>query len=415
MATHLNLNHEDVGWPQNAQPAKARGLPKTFPEDLQSRKQLNFAMTSGSAKCLLVVDDQELNCHGIGGALGRLDFDIVPAKSGAEALGRMMNRRFDLVLIDLKDPDVDGFQLCRLISENPAWAGIPVIIHSATGAKDQTARAFESGAVDCLTGSFNQGELISRIHAQLARKSDRDKLKKLAEDKEESLGLLMHQLKNHLVGMHMAADVLRDGNQLCGDPALRAMIEDISGSSGQMLSFVDLFLANASVDHRLVIKLEPVCLSEAASRSVQQFQEAARRKDLVVHASLPVRDVLVHADPDALNQVLDNLLSNAVKFSPLGKQISVVVRPTATHVECQVQDEGTGFTVDDKKRMFRRYGRLSARPTGGESSAGLGLSIVKKLVEAMRGELACESDPGNGARFSVRFPRASAAQFRVSG
>lgn len=125
-------------------------------------------MTSGSAKRLLVVDDQELNRHSIGGVLGKLDFDIVPAKSAAQALDRMMNRRFDLVLIDLRDSDVDGFQLCRLINENPAWAGIPVIIHSAKGEKDQTARAFESGAVDCLTGSFNQGELISRIHAQLA-------------------------------------------------------------------------------------------------------------------------------------------------------------------------------------------------------------------------------------------------------
>ena len=408
MATHLNLNHENVGWLQYPQPAIAERPRISFSETRDGRKKLDVATAGGSAKRLLVVDDQELNCHSIGNVLGRLDFDIVPAKSGAEALERMMNRRFDLVLIDLMNPAADGLKLCRVISENPAWAGIPVIIHSATGAKDRTARAFESGAVDCLTGPFNQGELISRIRAQLARKSDRDKLKKLAEDKEESLGLLMHQLKNHLVGMNMAADVLREGSRSPGDPAVKGMIEDISSSSTQMLSFVNLFLANASVDHRLVIKLEPVCLAEAASRSVQQFREAARRKNLVVHASLPVRDVLVHADSDALNQVLDNLLSNAVKFSPLGKQISVVVRPTATYVECQVQDEGTGFTVDDKKRMFRRYGRLSARPTGGESSAGLGLSIVKKLVEAMRGELACESDPGNGARFSIRFPRASA-------
>ena len=408
MATYLNLNHENVGWLQYPQPAIAERPRISFSEDRDARKKLNVATARGSAKRLLVVDDQELNCRSIGNVLGKLDFDIVPAKSGAEALERMMNRRFDLVLIDLMNPDADGFQLCRVISENPAWAGIPVIIHSATGDKDQTARAFESGAVDCLTGSFNQGELISRIRAQLTRKSDRDKLKKLAEDKEELLGLLMHQLKNHLVGMHMAADVLRDGSRSPGDPVVKGMIEDISSSSSQMLSFVNLYLANASVDHQLVIKLEPVCLAEAVSRSVQQFREAARRKELVVHASLPVKGVLVQADAVALNQVLDNLVSNAVKFSPLGKQISVVVRPTATYVECQVQDEGSGFTAEDKKRMFRRYGRLSARPTGGEPSAGLGLSIVKKLMEAMRGELACESDPGNGARFSIRFPRASA-------
>ena len=76
-------------------------------------------------------------------------------------------------------------------------------------------------------------------------------------------------------------------------------------------------------------------------------------------------------------------------------------------MECQVQDEGPGFSENDKTGMFRRYGRLSARPTGGEPSTGLGLSIVKKLVLAMHGELACESKPGNGATFAFRLPCAA--------
>jgi two-component system, sensor histidine kinase and response regulator len=233
-------------------------------------------------------------------------------------------------------------------------------------------------------------------------------LKQLAEDQEESLGMLVHDLKNHLVGLNMSADLLRDGNGSPDDYHRRLMLENISRSSSQMLSFVNQFLANASTDRHLEIKLEPVCFSEAASRSVQQFQEAARRKDLGLRASLPGAGAMVQADPGALSRVLDNLISNAVKFSPPGKQISVVVHPSASYVECQIQDQGCGFTPDDKEKMFRRYGRLSARPTGGESSSGLGLSIVKKLTEAMRGEVACESAAGSGARFSIRLPRADA-------
>jgi two-component system sensor histidine kinase/response regulator len=408
MATHLNLNREKVERLQKAQPGKAQRPPENSSEDQEGKEELNIAPTRANASHLLIVDDQDENHQSIGPVLDKLGFEIDSAKSGAQALDRMMTRHIDLVLIDLLNPDADGFHLCRLISENPAWAGIPVIIHSLRGDKNLSARAFESGAADCMTSSFNQAELISRIRAQLSHKFDRDNLKKLADDKEESLGLLMHQLKNHLVGMNMTAEVLRDGNMLPHDLSLGLMLEDISRSSGQMLSFVNLFLANASTDHQFEIKLEPVCLSEAASRSVQLFQEAARRKELVVHASFPVEGALVHADPNALNQVLDNLLSNAVKFSPLGKEISVVVRPTAGYVECQVQDQGSGFTPEDKGMMFRRYGRLSARPTGGESSAGLGLSIVKKLMEAMSGELACESDPGSGASFSIRLPSAAA-------
>ena len=233
-------------------------------------------------------------------------------------------------------------------------------------------------------------------------------LKKLAADKEESLGMLIHDLKNHLVGLNMSVDLLCDGNGSPDDPYRRLMLENISRSSGQMLSFVNQFLASAAANRKLEIKLQPVCLSQAASCSVQQFQEAARRKDLVVHASLPGEGTMVQADPNALSRVLDNLVSNAVKFSPSGKQISVVVLPAASYVECQVQDQGNGFTPDDKKRMFRRYEKLSSGPTGGETSTGLGLSIVKKLVEAMRGDVACESTAGSGARFTVRLPRADA-------
>ncbi len=103
--------------------------------------------------------------------------------------------------------------------------------------------------------------------------------------------------------------------------------------------------------------------------------------------------------------MLDNLVSNALKFSPPGKNIFLSVREANHHAECLVRDEGPGFTAEDKARMFRRYGRLSARPTGGEPSTGLGLSIVRKLALGMGGELLCESDPGRGAAFTVRLPK----------
>jgi two-component system sensor histidine kinase/response regulator len=168
------------------------------------------------------------------------------------------------------------------------------------------------------------------------------------------------------------------------------------------------FLANASADHGLKLNTESVNLSDAAARVVRQHQPAARRKQLGLHVVFPPDGTNVQADAPALNQVLDNLLSNAIKFSPPGKQIRLTVCPPgARFVECQVQDEGPGFSEPDRTRMFRRYSRLSARPTGGEPSTGLGLSIVRKLVLAMQGELACESTPGNGATFAFRLPRAT--------
>jgi two-component system, sensor histidine kinase and response regulator len=184
------------------------------------------------------------------------------------------------------------------------------------------------------------------------------------------------------------------------------MVENISYSSSQMLAFVKEFLANASFGHGQTINAESISLWEAAARVVGQYQEAARRKQLILHNVLPEENVVVRADPGALSQILGNLLSNAVKFSPPGKEVSIGVRSEGSYVACYVQDQGPGFTEEDKTRMFERYGRLSAQPTGGEPSAGLGLSIVKKLVEAMGGALTCESTAGSGARFTVRLPKA---------
>jgi two-component system sensor histidine kinase/response regulator len=153
--------------------------------------------------------------------------------------------------------------------------------------------------------------------------------------------------------------------------------------------------------------LKPIAvnLTEIANAAVRQYQEAARLKKIKIQTDFPAEAVFVLADIFALDQVLDNLISNALKFSSPEKIIFVSVRSAANRAECVVRDEGPGFTAEDKEKMFRRYARLSARPTGGEPSTGLGLSIVRKLVQAMGGELSCESVPGNGAEFTVRLPR----------
>jgi two-component system sensor histidine kinase/response regulator len=365
------------------------------------------SITGTPAGCLLVVDDQESNIQVIGGALGQLGFEILPATGGAQALQRLAVRRPDLILLDLLMPQLDGFEVCRRIRENLEWAEIPIIFLSSADDKGLIVRALESGGVDYITKPFNHAELVTRVRTHLALKRARDDLKQLAEDRDELLGILAHDLKSHLGGMDMSAQLLRDRADATADPKLRLMAQNISHYSGQMLTFVKEFLANASADHGLNPKTEPINLSEAAARAVQQHQQAAQGKQLVVEIVLPHDGQLVLADGAALNQVLDNLLSNAIKFSPPGKQIRLTVCPPgARFVECQVQDEGPGFSEIDKTRMFRRYGRLSARPTGGEPSTGLGLSIVKKLVMAMNGELACESTLGHGATFAFRLPRA---------
>src|SRR5512147_3244848 len=255
---------------------------------------MNAPLTETNIGCLLVVDDQESNIQVVGAALGKLGFEILPATGGTQVFQRLAVRRPDL---DLLMPDMDGFEVCRRIRENPDWAEIPIIFLSSADDKGLIVRALESGGVDYITKPFNHAELVTRVRTHLALKRARDELKQLAEDRDELLGILTHDLKNHLGGMDMSAQLLRDRTEAMADPKLRLMAENISHSSGQMLAFVKEFLANASADHGLNLKPEPVNLSHAATRAVQQHQEAAKRKQLMLKIVLPPSNgLLVQAD-----------------------------------------------------------------------------------------------------------------------
>lgn len=355
---------------------------------------------------LLVVDDQETNLNLLGGMLARMGFDTVLASSGQQALECLERAGVDLILLDVLMPGLDGFEVCRRIRARPEWADIPVIFLSAADEKNLIVRALEVGGVDYVTKPFNQAELMSRVRTQLALKSARDHLRWLAEDKDELLGVLAHDLKNHLGGMQMSVRLLFDRARAQGDERMLRMAENILYSTEQMFSFVREFLANAAADRGLPITLESVCLNDEAAIAVRQHGDAAARKNIaLIHEGST--DTMVQGDRNALHQVLDNLISNALKFSPSGKTVRVTVRKRHSGgATVRVADEGPGFTEEDRRHMFLRYRRLSARPTAGEPSTGLGLSIVRRLVAEMGGEIRCESTPGHGASFIVNLPPA---------
>jgi two-component system sensor histidine kinase/response regulator len=301
-------------------------------------------------------------------------------------------------------PGMNGFEVCLQLKLNPEWKEIPVIFLSAADDKDMIVRALNSGGVDFITKPFNQAELISRVRTQLALKTACDRLKQLAEDKDELLGILAHDLKNYLGGIGMSAELMSGYIERFQDKRLTQLSDNMLRSSTTAMAFVKEFLANSATDHGFTLKPTPVNLAEIATTAIGQYQEAARQKKIKIQTDFPGEAVVVLADVFALDQILDNLISNALKFSSPDKQIFVSVRVVETRAECVIRDEGPGFTAEDKIKMFRRYARLSARPTGGEPSTGLGLSIVRKLVLAMGGELECDSNPGQGTAFIIRLP-----------
>jgi signal transduction histidine kinase len=147
-----------------------------------------------------------------------------------------------------------------------------------------------------------------------------------------------------------------------------------------------------------------VDLAAMLGEIVSANRAQAEKKKQSIQLNAPARQMW-RGDPDRLREAVDNLVSNAIKYSPVGGHIELTMSVADQHIVIAVADEGAGLAADDIARLFGRFQRLSARPTGGESSTGLGLSIVKRIVELHGGRVGAQSaGPGRGATFTIRLP-----------
>ncbi|HUF63847.1 MAG TPA: hybrid sensor histidine kinase/response regulator [Verrucomicrobiales bacterium] len=353
---------------------------------------------------LLVIDDQEENLRILGAILTKMGYDLVPASDGNQALQRLSVRQPDLILLDIGLPDIDGVTLCRKIKENPDWADIPIIFVSASVDKDTVVKALETGGVDYVTKPYNRSELISRVRAHLSLKESRDAIEALAADKDALLGMLAHDLKNHVSGVLMGARLLLERNGSLPERSVR-LIKEIEESSQRMLAFIQRLLTNQEpAQTRLVAAAFDA--GGIVQELVRHHRDAAAVKQVEVVYEPANEELWALGDANAFRQVVDNLISNAVKFGPRGGRVDVALssEDEDERVVVEVTDTGPGFSEEDRTRLFQRYAKLSARPTGGEPSSGLGLHIAKRLMTRMHGSLALVSPPGQGARFRAELP-----------
>ncbi len=387
---------------------------------------------------ILVVDDVPDNIQFLAARLRGKGFQVSAASSGADALRNIEAKLPDLILLDVQMPEMDGFEVCRRLKDNPITTGIPVIFLTARTELEDIVEGLSLGAVDYVTKPFHASELMTRVRTHLELKYARDllvernsqlatlneQLIQLNNEKNEFLGVAAHDLKNPLGAVRWLAELLLNDNSNLSREREHEVLRNIIGSSERMFSIVtNLLDVNAIEQGTVNLEPEPVNLLIAVADVVANFEERARQKNITLHINneISATNAGIFVNPNILSQVLENLVSNAIKYSPNDKNIWVVVKeqPTDTKEKNSalkptpcclilVKDEGPGISEDDKKRLYGKFARLTAQPTGGEHSTGLGLFIVKKLVEAMHGRVWCESEVGNGiagATFIVEFPK----------
>jgi signal transduction histidine kinase len=283
---------------------------------------------------------------------------------------------------------------------------------TAKSEADDVVMGFDAGGVDYLTKPFRPKEVVARIRTHLSnqqlveqQKHLVDQLSKANAAKDRFLGMCAHDLRNPLSSIRGLAELMVEDAIGPLSAEQKEIVQTIHGASQSMLQLVNELLDVATIEAgHLKLAKEPTSIVEIVERSVHLSNiEAAKKNTRIELVKIDIEPV-VDVDRNKIRQVVDNLISNAVKYSPRGSVITVHIHSNEMVAGFAVRDSGPGIPESERHKLFKDFGRLSAQPTGGEKSTGLGLAICRKIVEAHDGTISVENMSGRGCEFVVHLP-----------
>lgn len=378
-------------------------------------------------KRILIVDDEVSNRELLEALLTQFGHDVDMAADGPEALAKL-DSSHDLVLLDVMMAGMNGFEVAWRIRSESSVPDIPICMVTALSDKEQRLNAVKAGANDFIVKPIDKTELRVRTTSLLKTKEAQDEIKrfqaeleaqnrvlqekneelrKLDQQKDEFVRIASHDLKNPLTCILGFAAML-DSQVPPGalmTPETHGWAGTIKKQCKLMQKLIEDFLDfQALEDGQIKLTPEAVDLNELARAVIDRNAGYAAQKRITPHLDLESGPLLVEADKSRLNQVLENFVSNAIKFSPQDEHITVSTRKTESGALVEVRDSGPGFTDEDLAMLFVKYAKLSNKPTGGEKSSGVGLSICKKVIEAQGGRTGARNNPAGGATFWFELP-----------
>lgn len=359
---------------------------------------------------ILVVDDQPANLRVVSTLLARHGYEVATAATGEEALAMASAQVPDLMLLDMLMPGMDGFALLAAIKQRPELLRLPVVFLTAAHDRDLLLRAFDAGAVDYVTKPFMPEELLARVNAHIGLKLARDRLERVAGERQQLVNLVAHDLKNPLSSVLFASDVLLAGSVKPGRvPRYLEMIRD---SAMDALGYIRRHLEAQAHAHSVRARSHdeyamaplPDVLEWLQGRYGLQLESRGVR----LHVRVPEDCKPVAIDALVLRQVAENLISNALKYAP-GSDIEISVCDSAPGFwQLRVEDRGPGVTPARQRDLFKPFMRNDdAAAADGLASSGLGLSLARQIVANAGGRLWYEDRDGGGACFVIELPEAA--------
>ena len=350
---------------------------------------------------ILVVDDKPANLRLLINILNSAGHQVRPVRDGRTALQAVQAQLPDLILLDIMMPEMDGYEVCRRLKEDPYSVGVPVIFISALDDLHDKMTSFSLGAVDYITKPFQPEEVLARVNTHLALHHLQQQLREQVAELDAFAHTVAHDLKNPLAFIVSMADLLKTHYPETGTPEVKSHLEKIHNNSYRLLDVIEELLLLSSV-RKQDVPLSPVDMRlvvlQARERIQLMLEEAGG--ELVIPDQWPA--ALGYAP--WIEEVWINYLSNAIKYGgqPPLLELGAEER-TDGMVRYWVRDNGSGLSEEKQAVLFTEFIRLNELRIQGY---GLGLSIVRRIMDKLDGRVGVNSRPGEGSQFFFELPKA---------
>ncbi len=366
---------------------------------------------------ILVVDDEEGMRTAVMRALhgnelkvpeieDKIRLSVRQADCGEEALRLLGEGACDILLLDYKLPDISGIKVLERMPENAR--DTLVIMITAYASIETAVKATREGAYDFLPKPFTPNELRHSVRKAAIRVSLTREARRLAEEKKrirfEFIRILGHELKAPLGAVESYLDLLRRRTLGPSLDGYSMVIERSQQRLQQMrkliVDLLDMTKIESGQRQRELLTLD---LAEAARQTVELLSAQAAERGITLELDAPER-LDFHGDRTEVDMIMNNLVSNAIKYNRDNGKVSIALQQSGEEICLRVADTGIGMTPAEVNKLFGEFVRIKNEKTRNILGSGLGLSIVKRLVELNGGTIAVESEPEKGSTFTVRLP-----------
>ena len=362
---------------------------------------------------VLVVDDNSINRYMLAQNVTQLGHRAASAANGLEALDKLKADRFDLVLLDIMMPEMDGYEVLGHIKADSRLQHIPVIMISALNELQSVVRCIEAGAEDYLTKPFNPTLLKARIGACLEKKRGRDResalfeqlqsnyerLQELERQRDDMRNMIVHDLRTPLTALIVGIEMLETDGTLSGTQ--QEIIAIATGGGRTLLGMInDLLDVEKLESGSAQLQYDTVDAASLVAGAVTQVAFLAEESRTTLVTEVPADLLPFPGDEKKLSRTLVNLIGNAIKFTGAGTVTVSANQDDPATIRFAVRDTGEGIPAESFGRIFEKFGQLDSRRVG----TGLGLAFCKLAVEAHGGRIMVESTIGAGSTFSFTIP-----------